>query len=84
MITESITTEIVVTKSGVLSLGSILAVTVSHFFNMPTWIQVSAAVAATVASVYAIRLSRLNIRKTNAELKILRAKAHQLGVNIDD
>jgi membrane protein implicated in regulation of membrane protease activity len=84
MITEGITTEIVVTKSGVLSLGSILAVTVSHFFNMPTWIQVSAAVAATVASVYAIRLSRLNIRKTNAELKILRAKAHQLGVNIDD
>jgi hypothetical protein len=68
----------------VLSLGSILAVTVSHFFNMPTWIQVSAAIAATVASVYAIRLSRLNIRKTNAELKILRAKAHQLGVNIDD
>jgi hypothetical protein len=84
MITEGITTEIVVTKSGVLSLGSILAVTVSHFFNMPTWIQVSAAIAATVASVYAIRLSRLNIRKTNAELKILRAKAHQLGVNIDD
>jgi membrane protein implicated in regulation of membrane protease activity len=84
MITESIATDIVVTKSGVLSLGSILAVTVSHFFNMPTWIQVSAAIAATVASVYAIRLSRLNIRKTNAELKILRAKAHQLGVNIDD
>jgi|GEM_PF-2433303 membrane protein implicated in regulation of membrane protease activity len=84
MITESIATDIVVTKSGVLSLGSILAVTVSHFFNMPTWIQVSAAIAATVASVYAIRLTRLNMKKTNAELKILRAKAHQLGVNIDD
>ena len=84
MITESITTEIVVTKSGVLSLGSILAVTVSHFFNMPTWIQVTAAITATVASVYAIRLARLNMRKTNTELKILRAKANQLGINIDD
>jgi hypothetical protein len=61
-----------------------LAVAVSHFFNLPPWIQIAAAIAATVASGYAIRLSQLNIKKTNAELKILRAKASQLGVTIDD
>ncbi len=84
MHTDSIPSELVATKSGALSLGSMLAVAVSHFLNLPTWIQVSAALAATVASVYAIRLSRLNIKKTNAELKILRAKAAHLGINIDD
>ena len=66
------------------TFACMLAVAVSHFLNLPTWIQVSAALAATVASVYAIRLSRLNIKKTNAELKILRAKAAHLGINIDD
>jgi membrane protein implicated in regulation of membrane protease activity len=84
MHTESIHTDLVAAKSGALSLGSMLAVAVSHFFHMPAWIQFTAATAATVASIYAIRLSRLNIKKTNAELKLIRAKAAQLGVNIDD
>ena len=81
---DTLPADLVATKSGVLSLGSMLAVAVSHFFNLPTWIQVSAAVAATIASVYAIRLSRLNIKKTNAELQILRAKAAHLGITLDD
>lgn len=84
MHTETIPAELVATKSGALSLGSMLAVAVSHFFNMPAWIQFTAAFAATVASVYAIRLSRLNIKKTNAELTLIRAKAAQIGVTIDD
>jgi hypothetical protein len=84
MYSESLHTDLVATKSGALSLGSMLAVAVSHFFNLPTWLQVTAACAATLASIYAIRLSRLNIKKTNAELKLLRAKAVQLGINIDD
>lgn len=81
---DTLPAELVATKSGALSLGSMLAVAVSHFFNLPPWIQVTAAITATVASIYAIRLSRLNIKKTNAELKLLRAKAAQMGVNIDD
>lgn len=84
MNTDTLAPELVATKSGALSLGSMLAVAVSHFFNLPTWIQVTAAIAATLASVYAIRLSRLNIQKTKAELQILRAKAAQLGITIDD
>jgi hypothetical protein len=44
----------------------------------------AAAVATMCASFYAIRLSRVNIKKVEAELKILRAKATQLGVSIDD
>lgn len=84
MHTESIHTDLVAAKSGALSLGSMLAVAVSHFFNLPMWIQVTAACAATVASVYAIRLSRLNIKKTNAELRLIKAKAAQLGITIDD
>jgi len=84
MHTDTIPADLVATKSGALSLGSMLAVAASHFLNLPPWLQITAAVAATVASIYAIRLSRLNIKKTNAELRLIKAKAAQLGITIDD
>jgi len=67
-----------------MSIGGMVAMAVSHILSLPSWVQMAAAVATMCASFYAIRLSRVNIKKVEAELKILRAKANQLGVTIDD
>ena len=71
-------------KSGALSFVGALAMAVSHILNLPSWVQMLAATATICASLYAIRLSRINIKKAEAELKILRAKATQLGVTLED
>lgn len=76
--------QLVAAKSGAMSIGGMVAMAVSHILSLPSWVQMAAAVATMCASFYAIRLSRVNIKKVEAELKILRAKAAQLGVSIDD
>ena len=76
--------QLVAAKSGAMSIGGMVAMAVSHILSLPSWVQMAAAVATMCASFYAIRLSRVNIKKVEAELKILRAKATQVGVSIDD
>lgn len=76
--------QLIAAKSGAMSIGGMVAMAVSHILSLPSWVQMAAAVATMCASFYAIRLSRVNIKKVEAELKILRAKANQLGVTIDD
>lgn len=76
--------QLVAAKSGAMSIGGMVAMAVSHILSLPSWVQMAAAVATMCASFYAIRLSRVNIKKVEAELKIMRAKATQLGVSIDD
>lgn len=82
--TDFQTNQIVAIKSGTLSFGGALTMAVAHIFNMPSWVQMLAAGATILASFYAVRLSRINIKKTEAELKILRAKADQIGIRLDD
>lgn len=76
--------QLIAAKSGAMSFGGVIAMAVSNILSLPGWVQMAAAIATMAASFYAMKLSRVNIKKVEAELKILRAKANQIGVSIDD
>ena len=81
--TDFSTKSIAVARSGSISASSLAVLAVSNVLSLPMWVNITAACCAALASLYAIRLSRINIKKADAELKYLRAKAEQHGIDLD-
>lgn len=76
--------DIVATRTGAIGAGSLAMMAITKLMALPSWFQLVAILAATLASIYAMRLSSINTKKTKMEIKILKAKAKNLGVNLDE
>lgn len=82
--TDFSSNQLAAAKTGSLGIGSMMLVAFTHLLSMPAWVQLTGGVVAIIASLYGMRLSRLNIKKTEAELKLIRAKAKAAGIDIDE